>query len=109
MRIKVKTLDMARSIPPKVMKGRQIVAMILESFRSSTQTDLTFRGKHLYEISPCPFPFQNQGTCVLLKMVLAGHFLVRHEGRALAFFSSKHFWHSLKKHIVGFQVVFKNQ
>ena len=30
------------------------------------------------------------------------------EGRELAFCSSKHFWHSLK-HIVGFQVVFKNQ
>ena len=31
------------------------------------------------------------------------------EGRELAFCSNKHFWHSLKKHIVGFQVVFKNQ
>ena len=51
LEIKVMTLDMARSSPPKVMKGRQIVAMILESFRSSTQTDLMFTGKHLYEMA----------------------------------------------------------
>jgi len=42
-------------------------------------------------------------------MVFGAHFLVPHEGRALAVFSRKHFWHSLKKHVVGFQVVFKNQ
>ena len=30
-------------------------------------------------------------------------------GRALAFFSRKHFWHALKKHFVGFKVVFRNQ
>ena len=28
--VRVMTLDMARSIPPKVIKGRQIVAMILK-------------------------------------------------------------------------------
>ena len=39
------------AIPPKIMKGRQIVAMILESFRSSTQTDLMLTGKHLYELN----------------------------------------------------------
>ena len=33
------------------MKGRQIIAMILESFRSSTHTDLTFTGKHLHELT----------------------------------------------------------
>ncbi len=33
------------------MKGRQILAIILESFRSSTQADLTFTGKHLYEMT----------------------------------------------------------
>ena len=49
--IKVMTLDLARSSPPKVMKGRQIIAMILESFRSSTHTDLTFTGKHLHELT----------------------------------------------------------
>ena len=43
------------------------------------------------------------------KMGLGGHFVVFFTGRELAFCSSKHFWHSLKKHIVGFQVVFKNQ
>ena len=42
-------------------------------------------------------------------MGLGGHFVVFFTGRELAFCSSKHFWHSLKKHIVGFQVVFKNQ
>ena len=51
LEIKVMTLDLARSSPPKVMKGRQIVAMILESFRSSTHTDLTFTGKHLRELA----------------------------------------------------------
>ncbi len=70
--IKVKTLDLARCTPPKVMKGRQIVAMILESFRSSTQTDLTFTGKHLYEMA---YPgdtklnlFRNQWIHVLSAM-----------------------------------------
>ena len=42
-------------------------------------------------------------------MVPEGHFLVPHAGRALAFFSRKHFWHSLKKHFVGFKVGFENQ
>ena len=42
-------------------------------------------------------------------MGFGGHLVVFFEGRELAFCSSKHFWHSLKKHIVGFQVVFKNQ
>ena len=51
LEIKVLTLDLARSSPPKVMKGRQIIAMILESFRSSTHTDLTFTGKHLHELT----------------------------------------------------------
>ena len=37
------------------------------------------------------------------------HFLVPHGRRELAFFRTKHFWHSLKKHVVGFKVVFKNQ
>ena len=40
LEIKVMTLDLARSSPPKVMKGRQIIAMILESFRSSTHTPI---------------------------------------------------------------------
>lgn len=72
LEIKVKTLDFARCSPPKVMKGRQIVAMILESFRSSTQTDLTFTGKHLYEMA---YPgdaklnlFRNQWIHVLSAM-----------------------------------------
>ena len=42
-------------------------------------------------------------------MRFRGHFLVPHTGRELAFFSRKHFWHSLKKHVVGFKVVCKNQ
>ena len=46
---------------------------------------------------------------VFLKDEFEGSFLMKTEGRELAFFSSKHFWHSLKKPIVGFQVVFKNQ
>jgi len=51
MEIKVMILDLARRDPPQVVKGRQIVAMILESFRSSTHTDLMFTGKHLYELN----------------------------------------------------------
>ena len=42
-------------------------------------------------------------------MRFRGHFLVPHARRELAFFSRKHFWHSLKKHVVGFKVVCKNQ
>ena len=59
--------------------------------------------------SSSTFQLQNEGTCVLWKMGFGGHFLVPHARRALAFFSRKHFWHSLKKHVVGFKVVFKNQ
>jgi len=51
MEIKVMVLDLARRDPPQVVKGRQIIAMILESFRSSTHTDLMFTGKHLYELN----------------------------------------------------------
>lgn len=51
MEIKVMILDLTRRDPPQVVKGRQIVAMILESFRSSTHTDLMFTGKHLYELN----------------------------------------------------------
>lgn len=36
MQNKVMTLDLARRSPPKIVKARQIVAMILESFHSST-------------------------------------------------------------------------
>ena len=50
MEIKVMVLGLARRDPPQVVKGRQIIAMILESFRSSTHTDLMFTGKHLYEL-----------------------------------------------------------
>ena len=51
MDIKVMTLNMARKNPPEVVRGRQIVAMILDSFRSATHTDLAFTGKHLYELT----------------------------------------------------------
>ena len=51
MEIKVMVLGLARRDPPQVVKGRQIIAMILESFRSSTHTDLMFTGKHLYELN----------------------------------------------------------
>ena len=54
---------------------------------------------------PSTFPLQNKGTCALLNMVSEGHFLVPHAGRALAFFSRKHFCHSLKNYFVGFKVV----
>ena len=51
MEIKVMTLNMARKNPPEIVRGRQIVAMILDSFRSATHTDLAFTGKHLYELT----------------------------------------------------------
>ena len=51
MEIKVMTLEMARRDPPEIVRGRQIVAMILDSFRSATHTDLAFTGKHLYELT----------------------------------------------------------
>ena len=72
MEIQVMTLNLARRTPPGIIRGRQIVAMILESFRSSTHTDLTFTGKHLYEIT---FPgdsklslFKNQWIHILSAM-----------------------------------------
>ena len=51
MEIKVMTLEYARRTPPGIIRGRQIVAMILESFRSSSHTDLAFTGKHLHEMT----------------------------------------------------------
>ena len=51
MEVKVMTMEMARKDPPEIIRGRQIVAMILESFRSATHTDLAFTGKHLYELA----------------------------------------------------------
>ena len=51
MEIKVMTLNMARKDPPEIIRGRQIVAMILDSFRSATHIDLAFTGKHLYELT----------------------------------------------------------
>ena len=51
MQNKVMTLDLARRSPPKIVKARQIVAIILESFHGSTHTDLMFAGKHLYELN----------------------------------------------------------
>ncbi len=50
MDIKVLTLDLARKDPPGIIKGRQMIAMIMDSFRSSAHTDLAFTGKHLYEM-----------------------------------------------------------
>ena len=51
MDIKVMTFEMANKNPPEIIRGRQIVAMILDSFRSATHTDLAFTGKHLYELT----------------------------------------------------------
>ena len=51
MDIKVMTFDMANKNPPEIIRGRQIVAMILNSFRSATHTDLALTGKHLYELT----------------------------------------------------------
>ena len=51
MDIKVMTFEMANKNPPEIIRGRQIVAMILNSFRSATHTDLAFTGKHLYELT----------------------------------------------------------
>ena len=72
MEIKVMILDVARRTPPQIVKGRQIVAMILDSLRSSTHTDLMFTGKHLYELN---YPgdsklnlFRNQWIHILFAM-----------------------------------------
>ena len=51
MDIKVMIFEMANKNPPEIIRGRQIVAMILDSFRSATHTDLAFTGKHLYELA----------------------------------------------------------
>jgi len=44
------------STPTIVVKGRQVLAMIVDSFRSASNTDLVFTMKHLYDL---PFPGDN--------------------------------------------------
>ncbi len=41
---------------PTIMKGRQLLAMIVDSFRSASNTDLVFTIKHLYDL---PYPGEN--------------------------------------------------
>ena len=42
-------------------------------------------------------------------MILGGSFFSAACWACIGIFSRKHFWHSLKKHFLGFKVVFKNQ
>lgn len=39
-----------RGSTPTIMKGRQLLAMIIDSFRSASNTDLVFTIKHLYDL-----------------------------------------------------------
>ena len=41
---------------PIILKGRQLLAMIVDSFRSASNTDLVFTIKHLYDL---PYPGDN--------------------------------------------------
>ena len=41
---------------PVILKGRQLLAMIVDSFRSASNTDLVFTIKHLYDL---PYPGDN--------------------------------------------------
>ena len=65
--------------------------------------------KTLEYYPPVHFNCKMRGLVFSKKWVSGVIFLVPHARRALVFFSRKHFWHSLKKHVVGFKLVFKNQ
>ena len=42
-----------RGSTPTLLKGRQLLAMVIDSFRSASNTDLVFTVKHLYDL---PYP-----------------------------------------------------
>lgn len=42
-----------RGSTPTLLKGRQLLAMVIDSFRSASNTDLVFTTKHLYDL---PYP-----------------------------------------------------
>ena len=44
---------------PTIMKSRQLLVMVVDSFRSASNTDLVFTTKHLYDL---PYPGDNDPT-----------------------------------------------
>ena len=46
-----------RGSTPTLLKGRQLLAMVIDSFRSASNTDLVFTIKHLYDL---PYPGDNE-------------------------------------------------
>ena len=53
---RLKTAKGCRGSTPAIMKGRQLLAMIIDSFRSASDIDSVFTIKHLYDL---PFPGDN--------------------------------------------------
>ena len=54
---KLKMAKGCRGSTPTLLKGRQLLAMVIDSFRSASNTDLVFTIKHLYDL---PYPGDNE-------------------------------------------------
>ena len=50
---RLKMAKSCRGETPSIMKGRQLLAMIVDSFRSASNTDLVYTIRHLYDL---PYP-----------------------------------------------------
>ena len=50
---RLKMAKSCRGDTPSIMKGRQLLAMIVDSFRSASNTDLVYTIRHLYDL---PYP-----------------------------------------------------
>lgn len=54
---RLKTAKGYRGSNPTIMKGRQLLAMVIDSFRRASDTDLVFTIKHVYDLR---FPGDNE-------------------------------------------------
>ena len=59
---RLKMAKTCRGETPSIMKGRQLLAMIVDSFRSASNTDLVYTIKHLYDL-----PYPGDGDLVTFK------------------------------------------
>ena len=59
---RLKMAKSCRGETPSIMKGRQLLAMIVDSFRSASNTDLVYTIRHLHEL-----PYPGDGDLVSFK------------------------------------------
>lgn len=59
---RLKMAKSCRGETPSIMKGRQLLAMIVDSFRSASNTDLVYTIRHLYDL-----PYPGDGDLVSFK------------------------------------------